>query len=139
MLLDLLSLSTLNDLTNVMRFSLFKSLASTWDDAHWAIQDPTKSDGDILWVRHIITPKENNICYYYHNKWKLWFIDTYYCIYFGLEHKIGTKILRVNTKSLGIHVICGLPRMFLYAILMHLSFFTYLYIIYDHSHWFDGN
>lgn len=71
MLLALLSLSTLNDLINFVRFSLFKSLASTWDDAHWAIQDPTKSEGDILCVRHIMAPEENNISsyrHYYYNK-----------------------------------------------------------------------
>lgn len=59
--LVLFSLSTLNDLTNVASLSLFKSLASIWDDAQWAIQDPTKSDADILCEWHAITPRNNSI------------------------------------------------------------------------------
>lgn len=57
----LYSSSFLNDLINLLIASLFKSFGSNWDDAQWAIQDPTKSDADILLVWLAITPKINYI------------------------------------------------------------------------------
>jgi len=50
--------SNLKDLTNVASLSLLKSFESIWDDAQYAIQDPTKSDADILCAWHTMTPKK---------------------------------------------------------------------------------
>lgn len=56
-LLSALYLSLSNNLINAESLSLFKSFASIWDDAQWAIQDPTKSEADTWYAWHTITPE----------------------------------------------------------------------------------